>query len=93
MPVMAPDAQPNRLRRTNHQPLHRRARLHAQLGLDDLRLEARGREQLCDVGPASAPSLASQSRSRFSPSALIIPPAGGFADLLGDSTQPRADKL
>ena len=44
-------ARSNRLRRRNHQPSHGRTCLHAQFGLDDLRLQARGREQLLDVGP------------------------------------------
>ena len=46
-----PWAQSNRLRRTNHQPLHWHACLHAQFGMDDLRLQARGRKQLLDVTP------------------------------------------
>ena len=37
------------LLRTNHQPRHRRAGLHAQLGLDDVGSQARKRQQPLDV--------------------------------------------
>ena len=40
----------NRLRRSNHQPRHRRARLHAQFGVGDLRQESHGGEQSLYVG-------------------------------------------
>src|SRR5262245_11427791 len=36
---------------TDRQPLHGRARLHAQFVLNDLRLKTKGREQLFDIGP------------------------------------------